>query len=336
MERDEIIIRNAIMHILDSSIGMPVLSDALLDGGPDLNDFIRSHIYKIASCDDLKSCSFHTEDSYIYGLLQNFSEENLIPFSQEVANHLYKIMNENIDIPAGDFIVATYQFQSEPYLAFLKLNYKETLVHYTDGSEGYNQNLIVKQTATLPGLGTRLSEAVLIRLNDFSIQIIEKKYDVNGTKTNYLSKLFLQCTAKLSPKSKLSLVTKAVEQINNKYFEEDFDKHLEAKSIIQNEIVEEGTLNIPAITEKIYGDQPEIKEEFTEKLAKYHIEKEEIKPQNAQTIRKLEKQYLTTDSGIEINIPMEEYNNPQNIEFITNPDGTISVLIKNINHLKTK
>ncbi|MEG1992025.1 MAG: nucleoid-associated protein [Acetivibrio sp.] len=336
MERDEIIIRSAIMHILDSSVGMPVLSDALLENNPDLNDFIRNHIYKIASGDDLKSCLLDTQESYIYGLLTAYSEENMISFSQEVSKYLYTIMNQNIEIPSGDFIVVSYQYSSQKYLAFLKLNYKETLVHYTDGSKGFNSNLIVKQTATLPSGSTKLSEAVLIRLSDFQIQVTEKKYTVNGVKTNYLSKLFLQCQTGLSSKAKLNLVTKAVEQINQKYFEEDFDKHLEAKSIIQNEMTEQGSLNVAAITEKIYGNQPEIKEEFEEKLEKYNLHQEEITPQNVKTIRRLEKQYLTTDCGIEINIPMEEYNNPQNIEFLTNPDGTISVLIKNINHIHTK
>lgn len=336
MERDEIIIRSAIMHILDSNIGMPVLSDVLLEGGPDLNDFIRSHIYKIASGDDSKTCQFNTEESFVYGLLKEYSEENLIPFSQEISKYLYTIMSQNIDIPSADFIVVSYQYASQVYLAFLKLNYKETLVHYTDGSQGFNQNQIVKQTATLPSSGTKLSEAVLICLENFEIRLMEKKYEINGTKTNYLSKLFLQCHADLSPKTKLNIVTKAVEQINQKYFEEDFDRQLAAKSIIQNEIAEQGALSIPVITEKIYGEQPEIKEEFTEKLEKYHLHQEEIKPQSTQTIKKLEKQFLTTDCGIEINIPMEEYNNPQNIEFITNVDGTISVLIKNINHIKTK
>lgn len=336
MERDEIIIRNAIMHILDSSVGMPVLSDAFLDGGPDLNDFIRNLIFKIASGDDLKNCSFIKEESHVYALLQNFQEEELISFSQEIGRHLYSIMNQNIDIPSADFIVVSYQYQSQMHLAFLKLNYKETYVHYTDGSQGFNHNLIVKQTATLPSSGSKLSEAVLINLSDFQIQIIEKKYEVNGAKTNYLSKLFLQCQSTLSAKTKLSIVTKAVEQMNQKYYEDDFDKHLEAKSIIQNEIAEQGTLDVALITEKIYGEQPDIKQEFTEKLEKYNIHQEEIRPQSDTTIRKFEKQFLTTDSGIEINIPMEEYNNPENIEFITNPDGTISVLIKNINHINTK
>ena len=64
--------------------------------------------------------------------------------------------------------------------------------------------------------------------------------------------------------------------------------------------------------------------------------KEVVKPQAETTIRKYEKQCLMTDTGIEIKIPMEQYKDPGSVEFITNPDGTVSVFIKNIGHLTAK
>ena len=47
MKRDDIIIQKAIIHILDGSVGMPVLSDRELECGPDLYDFFRAHLEKI-------------------------------------------------------------------------------------------------------------------------------------------------------------------------------------------------------------------------------------------------------------------------------------------------
>ena len=61
-----------------------------------------------------------------------------------------------------------------------------------------------------------------------------------------------------------------------------------------------------------------------------------MEPKSEQTIRKFQKQKLTTDTGIEITIPMEEYRTPDHVEFITNMDGTISVLIKNIGLLNSR
>ena len=337
MEKDEIIIRSAIMHILDSTVGMPVLSDTLLELTPDMNDFLRNHIYKVISGDELKTCVFDEENSEVYHHLQNFSEETMVETSKQLAEILYAIMNANPAISPADVFFVTYQVESEQHLAILKMNYKEVYMHYTSLNENQgNVNDIMKQCCALPGAGGRLSEAVTISLAENTVRLIEKRAEVNGAKVNYLSELFLQCHAKMSQKTKLDLVTKAVDQINKKYFEDDFEKQMEAKSVIHNSYAEQGVLKVEEIGEELFGEVPEIREEFTEKLEKYKLPKEEIKVANEKTTRKFEKQFLVTDSGIEINIPMEEYNNKQHVEFITNADGTISVLIKNVNHIKSK
>lgn len=337
MERDEIIIRSAIMHILDSTVGMPVLSDELLTLTPDMNDFLRNHIYKVISGDELKTCVFDEENSEVYHLIQEFTEENMVETTKKLAEFLYAIMNSNVAIPPADVFFVTYQMESEQHLAILKMNYKEVYMHYTSmNEEDGNVNDVMKQCCALPGSGGRLSEAVTISLAGNTVQLIEKKVEINGAKVNYLSEVYLQCHAKMSQKTKLDIVTKAVDQINKKYFEDDFEKKMEAKSVIHNTYAEQGTLVPEEIGEELFGEIPEIKEEFVEKLEKYKLPQEEITVKNEKTTRKFEKQFLTTDSGIEINIPMEEYNNKQHVEFITNPDGTISVLIKNVNRITSK
>ena len=40
--KDDIVIRKAILHILDTNRGECILSNTLLDPGPDLHDFIQS------------------------------------------------------------------------------------------------------------------------------------------------------------------------------------------------------------------------------------------------------------------------------------------------------
>ena len=337
MEKDEIIIRSAIMHILDSTVGMPVLSDELLPLTPDMNDFLRNHIYKVISGDELKTCVFDEEKSEVYRLIQDFTEENMVETTKKLAELLYSIMNSNVAIPPADVFFVTYQMESEHHLAILKMNYKEVYMHYTSmNEEDGNVNDVMKQCCALPGGGGRLSEAVTISLAENTVQLIEKKAEINGAKVNYLSEIYLQCHAKMSQKTKLDIVTKAVDQINKKYFEDDFEKKMEAKSVIHNTYAEQGALVPEEIGEELFGEIPEIKEEFVEKLEKYKLPKEEITVKSEKTTKKFEKQFLTTDSGIEINIPMEEYNNKQHVEFITNQDGTISVLIKNVNRIKIK
>jgi hypothetical protein len=337
MEQDEIIIRKAIIHIMDGELGYPVYSEEELELSPDSNDFFRGHIYKLLSGDDLKKCYFsEDEPSEVYELVKSFDEEKLVESSKKLADSLYAIMNSNVAIPSGDFAVVAFQAKGARYLAMLKMNYKESFVHMTQNQESGNVNQLICYQSTLPSVSAKLSEAVIIHLSDYSVQIVEKKYDINGTKVNYLSELFLKCKASMSSKTKLAIVTKAVEQVNQKHYAEEPVKQMEAKSILKKEIENTGSINVEKISEKIYGNAPEVKEEFDAKMEKYHMEKAEVTPQSETTTKKFAKQYLKTDTGIEINIPMEQYQDANQVEFLTNPDGTISVIIKNINKVSTR
>lgn len=52
IRQEDIYLKNTIVHILDSTVGMPVLSDTELEHGSDFADFIKAHIAKITSGDD--------------------------------------------------------------------------------------------------------------------------------------------------------------------------------------------------------------------------------------------------------------------------------------------
>ncbi len=340
MNKEDIRIRNVIVHIMDPTIGMPVLSDTELEYGSEIAEFLKEHIVKISSGDDAKECRFYKEESEIYRMLNSYSEEDFVAVSKEIAGLLYDIMSGNIDIPPADLMVVRFREGEEEYLALLKMNYKAFYTHRTmaagDG-EG-NSNEIIRHKSILPSESQRLTEAAVIRLNDLALQVIERKYEVNGEKTNYFSFLFLKCSAHMSHKSKLAIVSRAVESVQKEGFDETerFEKQMRAKSIIQEEIEEKGGFVVEELAEKIFEQEPELKVAFQDKMEKYDMVKEEIQPRSDNTVRKYQSQHLYTDTGIEIKIPMEQYKNPQSVEFITNPDGTISVLIKNIEHLEAK
>ncbi len=340
MNKEEIRIKNVIVHILDSTIGMPVLSDTELEYGSEVAEFLKEHIARISSGDDAKECRFYKEESEVYYLLNAYADEDFVSVSKDIATQLYEIMNSNIDIPAADLMVVRFKEGEDEYLALLKMNYKSLYTHRTmatEDGEG-NSNEIIRHKSILPSETQRLTEAAIIRLQDLALWVIEKKYEVNGEKTNYFSFLFLKCSSHLSHKSKLSIVSRAVESVQKEGYDETerFEKQMRAKSIIQEEIEEKGGFVVEELAERIFEEQPELKVAFQDKMEKYDMVKEEIQPQSENTVRKYQSQHLYTDTGIEIKIPMEQYKNPRSVEFITNPDGTISVLIKNIEHLEAK
>ena len=338
MNKEDIRIKRAIVHIMDSTVGLPVLSDKEIDFGSDFADFLKEHISKILSGDDCRECRFYKEESEVYKMLVQYQEDFFIEMSKDIASYLYNIMNSNIDIPAADLVIAQFRERDTEYLALLKMNYKESYTHRTKSLEDGNENEIIRHRSILPTEAQRLTEAAIINLQDLSVKLIEKKYEVNGEKTNYFSYLFLKCSASLSPKTKLSIVSKAVKSVQNEHLDEleQYSANMRAKNIINRELEEKGSFSVEEIADEIFEEKPELRVAFQDKMEKYDMVKEEVFPQSETTVRKYQTQVLVTDSGIEIKIPMKEYNDPGSVEFITNQDGSVSVLIKNIGHLKAR
>ena len=114
-----------------------------------------------------------------------------------------------------------------------------------------------------------------MNLSNGEILLTEKKFEVNGEKKLYFSELFLECHAPMSPKTKLDIVTKAVEQVNKKYYgDEDTRRKMEVKQAIYDELEEKGSLEVEAVKEKVFKDSPQMQADLEEKLEKYNMEKE--------------------------------------------------------------
>lgn len=372
--KDDIVIRKAILHILDTVHGDCILSNTLLDPGPDLYEFIRNHIYKIVISDDTKDCEFNPETSPVYSVLAAWDEsdeESFISTSQVIAEKLYTAMAQGLDIPAADLLFVTFQAEGVIYLALLKMNYKESYTHEisvsdisddglsdadisadtdidsgTDISSGIASERepataevhadIVKSRALLPASSTRIPEAIVINLDDLHIKLLEKRYEVNGEKVFYLSENFLVCHTSLPPKKKLNILTRVINTISNKYDGADLKTKMDTKSALQKEYVDRQSFDVEEIGNRLFGNSPEKKSEFDEKMEQYDLQFDNFTVTNESTVKKLEKQIMVTDSGIEISIPMETYNKLANLEVQTDVTGKTTIIIKNIDNLILK
>lgn len=349
--KDDIVIRKAILHILDTVHGECILSNTLLDPGPDLYEFIRNHIYKIVSSDDTKDCAFNPDTSPIYSILTAWDETDETSFistSQVIAEKLYTSMGEGLDIPAADLLFVTFQAEGVIYLALLKMNYKESYTHAVSVSDAISSATeeeaataeihadIVKSRALLPASSTRIPEAIIINLEDMHIKLLEKRYEINGEKVFYLSENFLVCHTSLPPKRKLNILTKVINTISNKYDGADLKTKMDTKSALQKEYVDRQSFDIEEIGNRLFGNSPEKKSEFDEKMEQYDLQFDNFTVTNESTVKKLDKQIMVTDSGIEISIPMETYNKLANLEVQTDVTGKTTIIIKNIDNLILK
>ncbi|HEX2946706.1 MAG TPA: nucleoid-associated protein [Clostridia bacterium] len=334
MEDCRIAIKKLIVHILDTSLQMPVISTEEHPIETDVNDYLTRHIIRILQADNAKNAMF-LSDSKIGRILFGLSEEpeRFLGLTGEIASILYDIMLRNVDIAPADLICALFELDGVPYFGMLKMNFRNTYIHYIENMEEGTQNKLIRQQATLPGDTQKIEECALVSLNDMSIRLIEKKYDINGEKTNYFSELFLQCSGDISDREKIRIFNKATDQFKEEYLGDDFKKDLEIRKAVSESFELNSAIDIEEVAANVFRNSPDMQKSYLKTLEDAGLKTTLLSPSEKVVEKNYRNQTLKTDTGIEINIPVECYTDRERIEFITNPDGTISILIKNVNKI---
>jgi hypothetical protein len=326
------------LHILDNNVNIPILSNKELDIEGEISEFLEKHLMKIISDNNLKSGKFSEDNNKIYQLSQEIrrSSGNFLEVSHQIVNRLFEIMLKNVDIACGDLICCLFEVNNKPLLGILKLNYKTGFTHHVIQEDQGNTNTLIKYQTLLPSDTQKIDEGVLINLEDFSISLIENAYEINGEKDFYLSKMFLECETDLSNNDKLKILNKVTQKINKKYFDEDFEKVAKLKKTVAESLEETNSINVNNIVEKVYDKNIGIQKEYVEEVCKAGLSEKELYIPEELASKKFKTHRIKTDTGIEINFPLELFDDYSKLEFMNNPDGTISILIKNITKITNR
>lgn len=334
----EIKIKKAVLHILDNNVGLPVLSNSELEIEGEVSDFLEKHLVKILNDNNLKSACFVGGDNTIRTLSDELLNNSMtfLNASFEMVNKLFDIMLKNVDIPAADLIFCLFECNNDLNLAIMKLNYKTGFTHFVCQGEEGNSNTLIKYQTLLPSDSHKIDECVIINLNDFSIKIIENEYEINGAKDFYLSKIFLDCDSDLSNNEKLKIISKVTQKINKKYYDEDFEKVARLKKTVAESLEESSAVSVNTLAEQVFNKNIEIQNEYIEEIQKAGLVDKDIYIPEELASKKFRTHKIKTDTGVEINFPLELFDDKRKLEFINNPDGTISILIKNVTRITNK
>lgn len=321
-------IERAILHALEPSSGMPVLSENEMELDEAAREFLEAHLENCMESDRAQPAVLR-EDSGFYQRIERLAdEESFIVESRSLAEQFYQIISGNPSIPAGDLIcLIAIDGAGKRYFAGLKMNYHDGFSHYyMNGCLS-----IVGQRAMLPGTGRKLTEAFVVDLEDFSVRVIEKTYlMMDESREAYLSGRILGCVPEVSERSKLLAVKKAVQKANKEVLGDQKLVEQELLSRIHGYLNEEEAPTVAQLCQEVFRDYPQIEPMVEERLASDLIDPEATVQVQPQTLKQFEKQSVKTPEGIEVKIPAELYRDQRAMEFIQNPDGTISLLIKNI------
>lgn len=335
---EQINIDKLIVHILDNTMGMPVLSESVHPKVSEIFDFMQTHIERVFRDVNIKNACFENDDNEIKVLCESLSqdENKFLEVSKKLAEKLYAIIVNKENIPSCDLVCSLFNGDGTSYLGLFILNYKTSFIHFVEEEDDKKVNKLVRQVTTLPSTSQKIDEFVMINLDDFTISLKEKKHDIDGVKEPYLSKYFLKSQTVLSDKEKVDIINKTSKKIINDYYDGDIKKMGDMKTAISESIEENDNIDIEEIKEKTFKDNLELRDLYSEELEEKGITEKNVSV-NQNVVKRISKtQRLVTDDGIELKIPISYLSSQEKVEFINNPDGTVSIMLKNIRDIQDK
>ena len=326
----EIIIHQAILHVLDTTLDAPVLSGGGMELTAEKTAYLQNHIEKLLASDEIRQCRPLPDSAFRNELEHN---QDFIDLSCRIAGVLFDYMHAHTTIPGADLAVVDFTRDGAPWLGILKLNYKNGYTHYTETVEGAPVNSIIQQRACLPTQSGKVEEGALVNLTDYSMRLLEKKYDIDGHKEFYLSSVVFQYTQAEPEKKKLQAIQEAAAQAVKDAYEDEPHADAQVAMLIANLAADnDNQVSVEQVRQQLAEEYPLAAVPFDDYVEKSEVLEEAAAPVTVTParIRRMESRSIRTANGIEVKIPTELLNSDSELEFLHDPDGSVSLLIKNV------
>ena len=326
----EIIIHQAILHVLDTTLDAPVLSGGGMELTAEKTAYLQNHIEKLLASDEIRQCRPLPDSAFRNELEHN---QDFIDLSCRIAGVLFDYMHAHTTIPGADLAVVDFTRDGAPWLGILKLNYKNGYTHYTETVEGAPVNSIIQQRACLPTQSGKVEEGALVNLTDYSMRLLEKKYDIDGHKEFYLSSVVFQYTQAEPEKKKLQAIQEAAAQAVKDAYEDEPHADAQVAMLIANQAADnDNQVSVEQVRQQLAEEYPLAAVPFDDYVEKSEVLEEAAAPVTVTParIRRMESRSIRTANGIEVKIPTELLNSENEVEFLHSDDGSISLLIKNV------
>lgn len=339
---NDINVNEAIIHVLDSNGGEPILNEYYLDLNEEAYKFIYKHIEKCLKDEELKYAKFNEERSIVKEITQDFLngiDNDLIGLSKELARQMFAIMNGNTNIPSCDLIVASIVTDKGPMIAILKMDYIKNFTHQVDFIDNKIGIGIVPQSAGLPGSSQKISKAAFIkplRENEkYNLMVLDKQRKSKNEDeygAYYFINNFLGCSLVTNERDNTKMFLKATENWIRESFAEDLAEATEIRNKIKQALREDEEINVEAFAE---SNIPKCSKENFKMFILSNVE-DEFEIDKTYVEKKLKRVRLKADDEIDIYIDDDSYDDKDKFEIISNGDGSVNIVLKNIKSLIEK
>ena len=333
-------INHAILHVLDFTSGVTVFSQAELDlSSKQVRSFVEKHLKKVRGDASAKRGTFTEESGFAQELKRYFfGETSFVDLSTQVADFLAGELGQVDPAESTDVLVADFaddEDEGARYFAVLLMTSRLAFMHEVRQGGGLVVNDIARHYAILPSPSQKVGSYAVVGARSLAISYADKKRTINGQDTLVIPDGLLQCETGVSAKEAIDEVSRIVEEVAVEYGANTAVALSRAKSYLVEKAEEDESFSPEEIGRAAFEDEPALAERYVEQAAEAALPAEvPVEPVVAE--RRGRNHRIRTDTGIEITFPSEYCDNRDYIEFVNNPNGLISIELKNIGKITNR
>lgn len=332
-------VNHAILHILDFESAVNVMSQRELDlDTRAVRSFVTSHLRRARTSGDNKRGAF-AEDSAFAGELKSFffGERDFIDLSQQIAEFVSGELAKAEKVESTDVFVADFEDDDDVrWFAVMLMNSRMAFMHEVAREGGEVRNDIARHYAILPSPSQKVASFALVRASTMDVYFQDKKRKIAGEDTFLIPDGLLQCETGVSGKEAIDAVTRVVEQVAEEHGANSAVALAKAKAAVAEAVEEDEELPPWDIVDEAFEDEPVMRDAIKASLQEEHLP-ERVPVERAQVERAAVRNHkIRTDTGIEISFPAEMVDNPDYIEFVNEPNGLISISLRNIGSFENR
>ena len=332
----ELIINRAVLHVYDFLSGTVAPSENVLNLEDKwIQGYLNSIVRRCHYDARIQEGSFHSDSTFLK-LYEDFEAEgcSFVEYSQKTGEYVSEYL-KSTDGQSYDILFVDYRMDESPYIGMYLLENQKAYTHFCGAdSTGNINNTIQYHSCVLPSGSRKISSYALLKTISHEVSFCDDTKWTLGD-VQVMKDLILACDSKRSHKEVMLDVQEVVSEVAEKCDENPTILLSRYKNYVQNALQETDSISTQDLAVNVFNDSEAMQDTFISTSLEHELPRQlPITQSNVRSSMKNQK--IRTDTGIELTFPTEYFENPELIEFINHPDGTISIEIKKVGKIINK
>ena len=332
----ELVINQAILHVYDFLSGTVAPSENVLNLEDKwIQGYLNSIVRRCHYDTRIQEGSFHSDSTFLK-LYEDFEAEgcSFVEYSQKTGEYVSEYL-KSTDGQSYDILFVDYRMDESPYLGMYLLENQKAYTHFCGAdSTGNINNTIQYHSCVLPSGSRKIASYALLKTISHEVSFCDDTKWTLGD-VQVMKDLILAWDSKRSHKEVMLDVQEVVSEVAVKCDENPTILLSRYKNYVQNALQETDAVSVEDLAVHVFNDSKKLQDTFISTSMEHDLPQQ--LPVSSHTVRStMKNQKIRTDTGIELTFPTEYFENPDLIEFINHPDGTISIEIKKIGKITNR